>query len=114
MRLSAVEALTDHLEHLQRHVVASGRAIVVDSATDLLAEMTRADVHRYVEDSSTVWANASMVFVHVHGAGQRLIRLRKSCRGQEMLSQREFVADQTGVLPWEFEENGSALFVYDL
>lgn len=102
------------LEQLQRHIVAAGKAIVVDSATDLLAEMARADVHRYVEDSSTVWANASMVFVHVHGAGQRLIRLRKSCRGKEVLSRRQFVTDQIGVLPWEFEENGSALFVYDL
>ena len=78
----------------------------------LLLQMQEAAVHRYVEDGSIGWGNASMVFVQVAGAGERTIHFRKPCCGVELFSGIAFDAPH-GKCSWPFANNGTALFLED-
>jgi Beta-galactosidase len=80
------------------------------SASALVRQMTAAGVHRYIEDETTVWANASMVGIHVSKPGTRHIRFRGACRGEELFSGQPFIAE-SGCLEWTFEKNDVALFI---
>jgi len=80
-------------------------------ASALIERMAAAHAHRYVEDTSTVWANSSMVFVHVNEAGPRTIHFRQPCRGREVFSGRMFDAT-SGRCTWEFPAKSSALFLF--
>ena len=71
--------------------------------------MKTAGVHRYIEDSVTVWANASMVGVHANHAGRHMIHFRTDCSGREIFSGKDFQAPQK-TLEWDFETHGVALF----
>ena len=78
----------------------------------LMQKMEEASVHRYVEDGSTAWANASMVLVHVNEAGERTIRFRQPCRGTEFFSGRSFDA-LSKECRWEFGKYETALFLLE-
>jgi hypothetical protein len=78
----------------------------------LLQSYSQAGVHRFVEDAVTVWANRSMVGVHVASEGRRLICFLRTCKGREVFTGHEFSADE-GKLVWDFETNGVALFVIE-
>ena len=77
---------------------------------ELVAAMARAGVHRYVDEASTVWANRSMLGIHVAAAGERTIRFRGAFRGREAFSGTP-VAAPGASLRWTFGENDVALFV---
>ncbi len=79
---------------------------------DLVAQLVSAGVHRYVEDDSTVWANASMVGLHVGAAGNRLIRLKSPSRGYEVFTGRPFNAPQN-TFTWDCAKHDVALFVME-
>ena len=83
-----------------------------DSSEALAREMKTAGVHRYIEDSVTVWANASMVGVHANHAGRHKIHFRTDCSGREIFSGKNFQAPQK-TLEWDFETHGVALFIID-
>jgi len=94
---------------------ASAQGIHVGAAPDpaaLLAAMSTCGIHRYVCDSSTVWANRSMVFIHVNDAGPRTIFFRSPCRGYDLFSERTFAAEN-GSCTWEFAQKDSALLICD-
>jgi hypothetical protein len=80
-----------------------------DTSAALFHELGRAGVHRYVEEPVTVWANATMVGVHVDRAGRRTVRFRSPANGVEVLSGKQFDAP-SGLLTWSFQEKDVALF----
>jgi hypothetical protein len=75
----------------------------------LTDQLERSDVHRYVEEPVTVWANATMVGVHVDRAGTRTVRFRSPAKGVEAFSGKSFDAP-SGLLSWSFQEKDVALF----
>jgi hypothetical protein len=90
----------------------AGRQILAEtpeSLDELVTLMSTRGVHRYVSDNSTVWANASMVFVHVEAPASRTITFRQPCCGREIFSGRSFDA-ASGHCDWDFAKNDSALF----
>jgi hypothetical protein len=84
--------------------------IVRDLSAPLAKEIELAGVHRYVEEPVTVWANATMVGVHVDRPGPRRVRFRSPTKGVEAISGKEFAAPE-GEVVWNFVEKGVALFV---
>ncbi len=80
--------------------------------SELLAQFAKAGVHCYVEDDSTVWANATMVGLHVGAAGRRMVRLKTPARGVEVFTGRSFAAPQ-GNFVWDCFEHDVALFVME-
>lgn len=82
------------------------------SSTALVQQMTTAGVHRYIGEEATVWANASMVGIHVSAPGIRRIMFREACRGEELFSGKPFTAEN-GCLDWTFEKNDVVLFVLE-
>ncbi len=72
--------------------------------------MKTAGVHRYVMDESTVWANHSMVGIHVNKAGERIMRIGKPFYGMEVFSNQNVCAS-TGEFIWSFRDRDVALFV---
>lgn len=92
---------------------AASRGVPIGSSPDpagLLGAMARCGVHRYVHDTSTVWANRSMLFVHVNEAGPRTIHLRSPSRGYELFTGRAYSAEE-GQCSWDFGARDSALFI---
>lgn len=77
---------------------------------ELVAQLDSAGVHRYVEDDSTVWANASMVGLHVGVAGKRVVHLKSPASGHEVFTGRPFNAPQ-GTFTWDCAEHDVAFFV---
>lgn len=80
-----------------------------ENLEELAALIASRGVHRYLPDASTVWANASMVFVHVGAPGSRTITFRQPCSGLEIFSGSPFDAS-SGHCLWDFAQNDSALF----
>jgi len=81
-----------------------------DLSAPLAKEIELAGVYRYVEEPVTVWANATMVGVHVDRPGPRRVRFRSPVKGVETISEKEFAAP-TGEVVWNFVKKGVALFV---
>lgn len=91
----------------------AGRQVLAenpDNPEGLLALFKIHGVHRYMNDTSTVWANASMVFVHVNEGGSRNVSFRRPCCGHEFFSGTSFVTE-SGHCEWNFAEKDSALFL---
>jgi hypothetical protein len=80
-----------------------------DTSAALFHELGRAGVHHYVEEPVTVWANATMVGVHVDHAATRTVRFRSPTKGVEAFSGKLFDAP-SGLLTWSFQEKDVALF----
>jgi hypothetical protein len=78
----------------------------------LLEQMAAAGVHRYLEDGSTVWANASMVMAHVSAPGLRNLHFRRPCSGVEFFSGRPFEAPSSSCA-WFLKKYETALFLIE-
>jgi hypothetical protein len=80
--------------------------------SEILRAYQKAGVHLYTDGGQTVWANRSMVFIHVDEPGTHTVRFREPCRGREIFSGRDFAAS-SGFTDWGFSDKGSALFVIE-
>lgn len=78
---------------------------------ELLAAYESAGIHRYVNEG-TVWANATMLMVHVNKAGEQTVDFGRPLDGTEFFTDRSF-STPTGSLRWNFSKKGVALFLLE-
>lgn len=82
-----------------------------EDRAELLAAYQSAGVHRYLP-TGTVWANASMLLVHVDAAGDHPLDFGTPVRGREFFSGHPFETTD-GLLSWNFAEKDVALFLIE-
>jgi len=111
-------ARPEAIQKLQAWKQKSGVAVMGDLSpawyppedfTELLAAYQSSGIHRYIP-TGTVWANASMLLVHVNDAGNHPLDFGVPVRGREFFSGRPFESTD-GLLTWNFAEKDVALFL---